>query len=111
MNGKSGRLAECGMEKAVRSAGMERESVQECVRMSMWTREASVVGEDWRVVGGGGAGEGLMSGMGVGVCVWRCGGKGGGRTVVVRFQPGARRREARKKCFHRCFEHILPLPT
>ena len=26
---------------------MECESVQECVRMSMWTREASVVGEDW----------------------------------------------------------------
>ena len=52
------------MEKAERSACVELESVHECVRMRMWTREASVMGEGCRVVGRGGAGamvQGLMS--------------------------------------------------
>ena len=89
------------MEKAVRSACMERESVQECVRMRMWTREASVVGEGCRIVGGGGVGamvQGLMSGICIGGGVWRCRGSGGGETVVARVQPADKRREARKKC-------------
>ena len=80
---------------------MDRESVQECVRMRMWTREASVVGAGWRVVGGGGAGamvQGLMRGIGVGGGVCRWWGNGGGGTVVARFQPADSRREARKKC-------------
>ena len=39
-----------------------------------------------------------MRGIGVGGGVWRCGGSGGGGTIVARFQPADKRREARKKC-------------
>ena len=84
------RQAVCGIEKAVRSACMERESVQECVRMRIWTRTRSersgrgLVGEYGRRGGLGALVQGGMSGIGVGVCVWRCGGKGGGETVEAR---------------------------
>ena len=90
-----------GMEKAERSACMERERVHEWVRIKMWTREARVVGEVAGAVGGRG-GEGMhvgTRGIGGGVCVWRCWGKEGGGTVVARDQPASRSKEARKKCW------------
>ena len=81
---------------------MDLERVHECVNIRIWMRCAREGGDGATETDeerGWEEGRAEISGIEGGGRHCRCGGRGGGGTVVVRCQPAWRRNERRKKCW------------